>query len=594
MVIEDLLSRQLREAGVRRFFGVPGGPSIPYLEAFRKAGIEFILTSHEASAAVMADVTARLTGVTGVCHATFGPGAVNLASGVGGALLDRSPLIALTTEMPEAWLGRTAQMNIDHQALFRPLTKETFRLTADNAREIISRALELTNEEYPGPVHLGLPSDLAGSIAGPYESASGSAGTPGKDSAAGVSEVRAGASGHTSAGGVSGAGAGISVHTSTGGDSGVMTETPWRTSAGEGNRNRAGTSWLTSTGEDNRARAEDLIASSRRPLIAVGLTAMRTVAGRSLVRFMVDHKVPVVVTPMAKGVIAHDHPSFAGVLFHALSDRLAGLTRAADLVIGLGYDPVEYNYESWLPEVPLLHFDTKPSDLRISGAIEVVSAPEEWFRVLSPLGSSEEMMALAARARDEIRTSLSRAGRGLNPVTALSLLRELLPPDTTVTADVGSHLHLTGQMWDLQRGKLIMTNGWSSMGFGLPAAVAAALAGGSGPVVCVTGDGGFAMSAGEIMTARRLGLKIIVVVFSDGELNLIRVKQSWKSLSPYGIHIHDGSLFGADRFLGVDVHYVTDLSGMRSALKRALVSGGCEIIEAAINPAIYDDLVVKS
>jgi len=529
MVIEDFLSRQLREAGVRRFFGIPGGPSIPYMEAFRKAGIEFILTSHEASAAVMADVTARLTGVTGVCHATFGPGAVNLAAGVGGALLDRSPLIALTSEMPEAWLGRTAQMNIDQQALFRPLTKETFRLTADNAGEIISRSLELANEEYPGPVHLGLPSDLAGSVARPDSNVSGSAGTPGHNPAGGNSEARAGV----------------------------------------------------------------LIASSRRPLIAVGLTAMRTVAGRSLIRFLEDHKVPVVVTPMAKGVITYDHPSCAGVLFHALSDRLARLIRAADLVIGLGYDPVEYNYESWLPEVPLVHIDTKPSDLRISGAIEVVSAPEEWFRLLSPLGSSEEMMALAAQTRDEIRTCLNRAGRGLNPVTALSLMREVLPPDATVTTDVGSHLHLAGQMWDVQRGKLIMTNGWSSMGFGLPAAVAAALAGSGGPVVCVTGDGGFAMSAGEIMTARRLGRKIIVVVFSDGELNLIKVKQSWKRLSPYGIHVHDGSLFGSDSFLGVDVQRVTDLSGMRSALKRALGSGGCGIIEAAVNPAAYDDLIVK-
>jgi len=74
MTAEELLAHMLRDHGVRRFFGIPGGPSIPYMEAFRKEGIEFILTSHESSAAVMADVTARLTGVTGVCHATFGPG----------------------------------------------------------------------------------------------------------------------------------------------------------------------------------------------------------------------------------------------------------------------------------------------------------------------------------------------------------------------------------------------------------------------------------------------------------------------------------------------------------------------------------------
>ncbi len=130
---EGYLAKRLSDHGVRRVFGIPGGPSIPYMEAFRKDGIEFILTSHEASAAVMADVTARLTGVTGVCHATYGPGATNLSTGVGGALLDRSPVLALTSEMPDAWLGRTAQMNIDHQAFFRPVTKATFRLSAGNA-----------------------------------------------------------------------------------------------------------------------------------------------------------------------------------------------------------------------------------------------------------------------------------------------------------------------------------------------------------------------------------------------------------------------------------------------------------------------------
>lgn len=527
MLIEDYLAQQLKEAGVKRFFGIPGGPSIPYMEAFRRAGIEFILASHESSAAMMADVTARLTGVTGVCHATFGPGAVNLASGVGGALLDRTPMLALTTEMPDKWFGRTAQMNIDHQALFRPLTKATFRLDAGNAHEVISHSLELANEEYPGPVHIGLPADLAGS-------------------------------------GVSHAG------------------TPARKEP------------IHDPAEISRERAGVLIASSRRPLIAVGLTAMRTGAGRALLRFLEDHEVPVIVTPMAKGIIPSDHPCYGGVLFHALSDRLEKLAGAADLVIGLGYDPVEYNYESWIADVPLVHFDTVSPDLRISGAIEYVSEPEEWFRVLSPLRSSPEMTSLAAEARGEIQETFKRASQGLNPVAVLELLREMLPPEATVTADVGSHLHLLGQMWDVQRGKLIMTNGWSSMGFGLPAAVAAALAGSSGHVVCVTGDGGFLMHAGEMITARRNGLKIIVIVFSDGELNLIKVKQSWKKISPYGIHLYSGDLFGAGRFLGADVIRVTDAAGMRSALRSSLSSGGSVIIEAAVDPACYDDLIVRS
>ncbi len=527
MKIEEYIAERLRKEGVRRFFGIPGGPSIPYMEAFRKAGIGFILTSHESSAAVMADVTARLTGVTGVCHATFGPGAVNLASGVGGALLDRSPVLAMTSEMPDSWLGRTAQMNIDQQALFTPLTKATFRLSQSNAAEVISSSLEMANEEYPGPVHIGLPSDLAGADARPFT---------------------------------------------------VLTESR------DESRQQS----------ESFAKAAVLIASSKRAVIAAGLTAVRTGAGESLLKFLDDHGVPVVVTPMAKGIIPDNHPCFAGVLFHALSDRLERLLREADLVIGLGYDPVEYNYESWIPEVPLVHFDTRPHDLRIRGAIEMVSSPGNWFEHLATLKGSADMTRLASAVRSEILGEIHTRDAGFSPGTALKVLREVLPADAVVTADVGSHLHLLGQQWDVMRGRLLMTNGWSSMGFGLPAAIAAAMAGSSGVVVCITGDGGFLMHAGEMLTARRYGLRIITVVLSDGELNLIKVKQSWKRVNPYGIQLYNGPLLGAGSFLGVDAMRVTDAAEMRTALRKSMDSAHSTIIEAAIDPTLYGDLIVKS
>jgi acetolactate synthase-1/2/3 large subunit len=526
-IVEGYLAKRLRDHGVRRFFGIPGGPSIPYMEAFRKAGIEFILTSHEASSAVMADVTARLTGVTGVCHATYGPGATNLSTGVGGALLDRSPVLALTSEMPDAWMGRTAQMNIDHQALYKPLTKATFRLSAGNACDVIGESLIIANREYPGPVHIGLPSDLAGRT--------------------------------------------ITGTTVTG------------KAAGKSQEDRP----------DDRVRV--LLASSRRPVIAVGLTAMRKGAGEGLRKFLETCEVPVVVTPMAKGIISSGHPCYAGVLFHALSDRLKKLTQETDLVIGLGYDPVEYNYESWLHRVPLVHMDTVAADVLPAGAMQVVSGPESWFQTLAPLRSSPFMVSLAREARENISRELKSAINGFTPATALSVLHQMLPEETVVTADVGSHLHLMGQMWDVTgSGRLIMTNGWSSMGFGLPAAIAAALVNRSAPVVCITGDGGFIMNAGEMMTARRYGLKIIVVVLSDGELNLIRIKESWKNVSPYGTKLYRGSLFGSETFLGAEVIHATDRKGMQTAVSRALLSDRSVIIEAVVDPAVYSDLIVKS
>ncbi|HUW92341.1 MAG TPA: thiamine pyrophosphate-binding protein [Bacteroidales bacterium] len=526
MTIAEYLALKLRDHGVRRFFGIPGGPSIPYMEAFRKQGIEFFLTSHESAAAVMADVTARLTGVMGVCHGTFGPGATNLSTGVGGALLDRSPLLALTSEMSDDWLNRTTQMNIDHQALYRPLTKATFRLSDENVVSVTDEALETAYAEYPGPVHIGLPTDLHGKTA---------------------------------------------LETLT-------------------KRER-----FHEAGDDyNSKKASVLIASSHRPLLAVGLTALRHGLADHLKTFLEKHQVPVVITPMAKGILEQNNPCYAGVLFHAMSDRLQKLTREADLVIGIGYDPVEYNYESWMPSVPLVHFDTRMTDIPGRGNLQIVSGPEKWFEMLEPLRSSPEMVSLAGEVRNEMAGTLAGLSKGFGPVRALQILREELPGNAVVTSDVGSHLHLLGQMWDAGApGKLIITNGWSSMGFGLPAAIAAAMCCRNVPVVCITGDGGMMMNAGEIMTARRYGIKVIVIVLADRELNLISLKEGWKGIDPYGVSLYKGPLFSSDSFLGVKVFSVADGDAMRKAVREALLSDTSVIIETAVDPSEYSDLVVK-
>jgi len=162
--LANQLIKSLHALGVRYVFGIPGGPSIPYLEAMRNNGIEFVLVANEQSAGMMADVFGRLTGIPGVCHATFGPGATNLATGIGGALLDRSPLIAFTTEVKDADMARRVQMNIDHQALYKPITKWTTRLSRNNFKETITDAFRIATAEVPGPVHIGLPCDIDGEI----------------------------------------------------------------------------------------------------------------------------------------------------------------------------------------------------------------------------------------------------------------------------------------------------------------------------------------------------------------------------------------------------------------------------------------------
>ncbi|MFQ5532883.1 MAG: thiamine pyrophosphate-binding protein, partial [Candidatus Methylomirabilales bacterium] len=156
----DLLVRLLEEAGVRWVFGVPSGPVLPLIEALRKSPVDYILTASETSAGFMASTIGALTGVPGVCVSTLGPGATNLATGVGCAWLDRSPLIAITCNVATSWIERRTQMRIDHHCLFRPLTKATYSLQAGQMGPLLAEAISLASAEPPGPVHLDLPEDV--------------------------------------------------------------------------------------------------------------------------------------------------------------------------------------------------------------------------------------------------------------------------------------------------------------------------------------------------------------------------------------------------------------------------------------------------
>src|SRR6185295_14179737 len=136
----EILAATLRDAGVERMFGLPGGEILHFVEAARKVGIEFVLTRHEAVAALMADATGQLSGKPGVCVSTLGPGAMNLTLGVANAFLDRSPLIAITATMSTAAAPYATHQQLDLNAVFRPFTKETLTLDGVNTSATVRRA----------------------------------------------------------------------------------------------------------------------------------------------------------------------------------------------------------------------------------------------------------------------------------------------------------------------------------------------------------------------------------------------------------------------------------------------------------------------
>ncbi|MGV3480635.1 MAG: thiamine pyrophosphate-binding protein [Sphingobium sp.] len=524
----------LKEIGVTHVFGVPSGGWVDYMEELRKAdGIEFVLATHEGGAGMMADVYGRLTGKPGVCFGTFGPGATNLATGVGEALLDRSPMIALTDEFGAKLRGRTVQMGIDHQALFAPLTKKTTRLTADGVKATLFDAAFIAMEGRPGPVHVGLPVGMSAEEAG--------------------EEI-------------------------------LRFETPVARAAAD---------------PDTLDEAARLFADARKPVLALGLGAVAAGAGPRAQALAERFGLPVILTPMAKGLLAEDHPGYAGILFHALSDQV-GVTHAeADLVVAIGYDPIEFNYESWMAKIPLVSLDIEPADIDRAAYPDVID-------VVGDIASSlDTLLALPAAAKDwdlmalaERRTAMFAAlepGNGpFGPRAALAILRELLPTDGIMTCDVGAHTHLIGQLWRTPApGTQIMTNGWSTMGFGVPAAIAAKLVHPERPVCAVVGDGGFLMTVGELATAVRHNARIVVVVLTDNDLALIRIKQEKKGNPIYGTPVRATGTIGGDNLFGVPVESTRTPEEFRAALAKAFAADGPMIVEAIVDSREYDALVLK-
>jgi acetolactate synthase-1/2/3 large subunit len=504
------------------------------MEAMRTGPVDFVLVSNEATAGFMADVCGRLTGHPGACYGTLGPGATNLSTGVGCAFLDRSPLLAFTTEAPTSMLHRTLQMQIDHQALFRTFTKWTTRASTTNLRQTMRRAVQVATSEVPGPVHIGLPADF-GNL--PIESELGRA--------------------------------------------------PMRSGAP-----------MAPPDQDDLEIIADFLRQAKRPLVVLGLSCLRAHSQAALSQFLDRQGCPVVLSPMAKGLLPEDHPAYVGVLFHALSDIVAETIQEADLVLAMGYDSIEFNYEDWLPSVPLIHVDTVAADVDASChlAAEVVADIGTVWQFLATLPALSHAWNLAAvgERRQRMFATLSGDRRRLAPSQVLGVIQELLPPDGYLTCDVGAHIHLVGQLWRTPApGHLLMTNGWSSMGFGIPAALAAKLCRPEQPVVCVTGDGGFLMMVGEMATAARLGLPIVFVVLVDRHIQLITVKQQRQGHARYGTHLYPESYASPPHYFGVPVIAARSVAEVHDGVALGLKGDAPLIVEAMVDPSEYDELILR-
>lgn len=529
----DIIAQALKAAGVRYAFGIPGGEVLDLLEAFRKAGIRFVLTKQELGAGFMAEASFQLTGKPGVLVATLGPGFTNAVTPVAQALLDRSALILITGEIATALKPIFTHQIIDQCEVMRPIVKWSTMIAAASASAQMQKGIAIAQTPLPGPVHFNLPTDVA---------------------------------------------------------------TAQQPSAG---RRFAAAQIRTAPGALNWRKVRTWLERARKPLALVGVGVQLDGAAADLKRFVERWRVPVMTTYKAKGVIPEDHRlALGGTGLSPVVDRIhMEQVRDADLILTIGFDPVELRADWMAP------WDAAKRTVNI----DLVANTHHVYQCsIDCIGSiAEALHQLAAGAprrsprrwpdgqltahREAVRKAIAhRPARRLGPFQVVSTLRNIFPRNTLATVDTGSHRILINHVWETyEPRRMLQSNGLGSMGYGLPAAIAAKLIFPRRPVLAMMGEAGLDMVIGELALLASHKLAVTIVVFRDDTLSLIKLKQERMKLPESGVVTGSPDYAALARAYGGNGHVVSSVKELTKAAHVALKSSRFTLIEARIDPAEY-------
>jgi acetolactate synthase-1/2/3 large subunit len=524
----DIIVGHLRQAGVGTIFGVPGGGSnLDLIDAAGRAGLKFALTATETGAALAAIAQAEISGRPGACLTTLGPGVTSVVNGVACAWLDRAPLLVFTDSHPTSTGGAFEHQRVDHRALLAPVTKWSTTLSAANAGPVMLEAIDRAMTSPCGPVHLECPGDVL------------------------AAEARADAA--------------VDPH-------GVAEENhPEPTNVGR-------VLWDP---------AASLLFRARRPLLLVGLGARRPVDAEAIRSMCARRDVPALVTYKAKGVVPDADPHFAGVFTNGTIER--SLVAEADLLLGVGLDPVELIPRPWAYTQTIVHIGpARVDDHHIPFSSQFVGDIPSGMQLVT------ELLPRSSWDFDAINTAVAAQRRRLCPPSSrltahrvVQIAADAAATQARVTVDAGAHMFPATMLWPVaEPNGMLISNGLSTMGFALPAAIGATLVDPK-PVVALTGDGGLLMCAGELLTAVRECLHIVVIVFADASLSLIDIKQQQRRLGSSGVSLGAVDWCAVANGVGAAAHRVETEAELSSAMSRALAHHGPTVIEARIDPSTY-------
>ncbi len=535
MKASDLFVQCLEREGIEYIFGVPGEENADFMLSLEQSeSIRFILCRHEQGAAFMAEIYGRLTGTPAACLSTLGPGATNLITGVADANMDRAPMLVLTGQGSTRRLHKESHQIMDVVKMFEPVTKwaETI-IHADTIPEIVRKAVRIARSEKPGAVLIELPEDVA-------------------------------------------------EH-----DTDAAPIDPVRYRRPMANRGTV-------------AAAAERIRAARRPVILAGNGCVRKRASEQL-RELVDLTgIGVLNTFMGKGAIDPASPQCLYTIGLGTKDIGTCAIDAADLVIAIGFDMVEYHPHLWNPDgsKPIVNIDFQPAEIdrNFHPEIELVgdvadnicALVHEFRDQAAPEFDTQQQV----RTREDMRRELlehaeDTASGKIKPQKALYDVEQVYGADGLVLSDVGAH-----KMWIARHyhcatpNGCLIPNGFCSMGFALPGAIAASLVEPERKILAICGDAGILMNVQEMETARRLSSNITAMVWEDNAYGLI----AWKQWQEFGRHT-DLSFGNPDweQLAGAfawDFQRVDESSALLGAIEQAAAHQGPSLI---VVPIDYDE-----
>ena len=483
-----ILIECLIEQGVGTVFGFPGGAVLPiYDELYKRQDrIHHVLTAHEQHAGHAADGYARASGKTGVCIATSGPGATNLVTPIATAYMDSTPIVFITGNVPQSLMGTDSFQEADISGMTMPVTKHNYLVTrVDKLADIVREAFYIASSGRPGPVLIDIPKDVQ--IAETeYEPASGAQLIPKLSMKHPTAQLR---------------------------PEGEALE-----------RYKVKVA-------PRLEQAAKLIAEAQKPLIYCGGGVILSGAESELLAFADRVDAPVVSTLMGLGAVPADNPRMLGMLgMHGTHAANIAMQRC-DLLIAVGVrfsDRALGNAATFAAQAKVLHIDIDRVEINknVSTTLHITGDARVVLDLLLPRVEQKDNTQWMQQARSMMEEYLSD-----ELFEPRKILRQMaaITPEITVATDVGQHQMWTAQHFPfLHPRQLITSGGLGTMGFGLGAAMGAAASDPQGkPVALITGDGSFRMNLTELSTIGYYNIPVIVVIFNNGTLGMVR---QWQTL----------------------------------------------------------------